>query len=71
MENLRACANIKLMMNLKEMSCCGLAPTGSRQGLTVRFCERGNYILCHASGRKFIGWIKNRELYTRMSAAWN
>jgi len=62
---------IKLMINLKEMSGCGLAPTGSGQGLTVKFCERGNYILCHASGRKFIGWINNRELSTRKSTAWN
>jgi len=38
MGNLRPCANITLMINLKEMSGCGLAPTGSRQGLTVRFC---------------------------------
>ena len=71
MENLRACAIIKLMLNLKDMSGCGLATTGSGQGLTVRFCESGNYILCHASGRKFVGWINNRELNTRESLAWN
>lgn len=29
MENLHACAKIKLMINLKEISACGLAPTGS------------------------------------------
>ena len=58
--------NIKI--NLTEVLGCVLAPTGSRQGLMVRFCERDDYILSHASGRN--GQINNSELYTKESATW-